>query len=90
MSTVNPDESYIVVASVTYMHMMSEMELSTKDLETVKVSRLPTTLITANGSTTEEATVYVRDLDMFVSVQLLDDSPAVLLLETLCEENGFI
>ena len=45
------------------------MEMPPEELETVTVSRLPTTVITVNGSidTTEEATVYVKDLDMFVT-----------------------
>ena len=46
---------------------------------------------TANGSitTTEEASVYLRDFDMFISVQLLEDSPAVLSPGTLCEDTGY-
>ena len=61
------------------IHKMSQMELSPEELETANLPRLPTTVITANGSldTTEEATVYVRDLDMFVAVQLLENTPAV-------------
>ena len=73
------------------MHVMSKTDLlSPEDLETVTVSRIPATLITANGSVDsfEEATVYVKDLDMFVMVQLLGDTPAVLSLGTLCEKNG--
>ena len=48
------------------------------------------TVITANGpiDTTEEATVYVKDLDMFVTVQILEDTLAVVPLGKLCEENG--
>ena len=30
----------------------------------------------------------MKDLDMFVTVQLLEDIPAVLSLEKLCEESG--
>ena len=69
---------------------MSKMDLSPEELETVTVSRRPTTVITANGSvdTTEEVTVYVKDLDMFVPVQLLEDTPVVLSLGKLFEENG--
>ena len=56
--------------------MMSTTDLSPEKLETVKVSRLPTTVITANGSinTTQEATVYVKTLDMVVTVQLFEDN----------------
>ena len=35
------------------------------------------------------STVFVHDLDLFVTVQLLDYTPAVLSLGTLFEENGF-
>ena len=46
------------------------------------------TVITANGEvqTNEEALVYVHDLDLFVTVQILDDTPAVLSFGKLCEE----
>ena len=52
------------------------------------MSRLLTTVITANGSidTTEKATAYVKDLDMFVTVQLLEDTPATQNLGKLCEK----
>ena len=55
-------------------------------------SRNQTTVVTANGEvhTNEEAQVYVRDLDLFVTVQILDDTPAVLSLGKLCEEHGKI
>ena len=47
-------------------------------------------ILAANGSmtTTEGGTVYVRDLDMFITVQYLGDSPAVLSLGKLHEEAG--
>ena len=50
----------------------------------------PTTVVTANGEvqTNEEAQVYVHDLDLFVTVQILDDTLAVLSLSKLCEEHG--
>ena len=38
--------------------------------------------------TNEEAQVYVQDLDMFVTVQLLEETPAVLLLHQLCSKRG--
>ena len=45
----------------------------------VDSARIPTTVVTANGEmqTNEEAQVYVHDLDLFVTVQILDDNPAV-------------
>ena len=47
-----------------------------------KVSKSRTTVVAANGEvqTEEEATVYVKDLDLFVTVMLLEDAPAVLSL----------
>ena len=89
-SNVNLDEKKFNVDSGASVHMMSKMDMSPEELETVKVSRRPTTVITADGSinATEEATVYVKDLDMFVTVQLLKDTPAVLSLGKLCEENS--
>ena len=46
---------------------------------------------TANGEvqTFEEAQVYVHDLGLLVTVQLLDDTPAVLSLGKLCEDHGY-
>ena len=55
------------------------------------MSRLPTTVTTANGSTdtTEEVTVDVKDVDMFVTIELLEGIPAVLFPEKLFEDNGY-
>ena len=52
------------------MHMLSRKDLNSAELETFRVSRNPTTVITANGEvqTNEEATLYVYDLDLFVTV----------------------
>ena len=36
----------------------------------------------------EEAPVFVHDLDLFETVQLLDETPAFLLL-TLCSKRGY-
>ena len=43
-------------------------------------SRNPTRVIAANGEvqTSEEAQVYVHDLELFVTVPILDDTPAVI------------
>ena len=38
--------------------------------------------------TNEEATVYVHDIDLFVTVQILEGTPAVLSLGKLCEDQG--
>ena len=73
------------------MHMVSRRDLDSAELETVRVSKSPTTVVTANGEvlTKEEAAVYVRELDLFVTVMLLEDTPAVLPLGKLCEDHGY-
>ena len=57
----------------------------------MRFSKNPITVITANSEvqTKEEATVYVNLLDLFVTVKLLDDTPAVLSLGKLCEDHGY-
>ena len=68
------------------MHMVSEKDLHSAELETMRTSRSPTTVITANGKvrTNKEATIYVKQLDLFVNVMFLHEIPAVLSLgETL-------
>ena len=59
---------------------------------TLKRSRTPTEVLTANGEvqTHEEAQVFVHDLNQFVTVQLLEETsaPAVLSLGKLCGEHG--
>ena len=73
------------------MHMVSKKDLSSAELETVRISKSPTTVVTANGEvlTKEEATVYVRELDLFVTVMFLEDTLPVLSLGKLCEDHGY-
>ena len=54
-------------------------------------SRTPTVVLTANGKvhTNEEAQVFVHDLTVFVTVQLLEEKQAVLSLGILCEDHGY-
>ena len=54
-----------VVASGASMHMVSKRDLNSAELETMRTSRSPTTVMTANCEvqTREEATVYVEQLD---------------------------
>ena len=49
------------------------------------------TVITANGEvqTKEEATVYVKELDLLMTIKLLEDTTAVLSHEMLCEDHGY-
>ena len=59
-----------MVDSGAIMHMVSRQDLNSAGLDIVKVSTNPTTVATANGDTLtkEEATVYVRESDLFVAV----------------------
>ena len=69
--------------------MLSEKDLSSDELETLRRSRNPTVVVTANGGvqTNEEAEGNVHDLGLFVTVQLLEDTPAVLSLGKTNSEN---
>ena len=68
--------------------MLSRKDLNSADLES---ARDPTTVVTANGEvqTREEATLYVTELHLCVTVKLLEDTPAVLFLGKLCEDAGY-
>ena len=71
--------------------MVSKRDLNSAELATMRTSKSPTTVMTANGEvqTREEATVYVEQLDLFVTVMLLEETPAVLSLGKLCEDHGY-
>ena len=73
------------------MHMVSKKDHNSAELETMRTSWSPTTVMTANGEvqTREEATVYVKQLDLFVKVVLLEETPAVLSMGKLCEDHGY-
>ena len=82
-STKEPEEREFVVDSGASMHMVSKKDLNSAELETMRTSRSPTTVKTANCEvqTRGEATVYVKHLDLFVKVLLLAETLAVLSLE---------
>ena len=73
------------------MHVLSRNDLNSAEMNTIPASRNPTTVITATGEvrTNEEATVHVHDLELFVTVQILEDTPAVLSLGKLFDEHGY-
>ena len=80
-----------VVDSRASMHLISKKYLNSAELETVTTSCSPTIVITAKGEvqTHEEATVYVKELDMFLTMTVLEDTPAVLSLGKLCDEHRY-
>ena len=79
------------VAAGASMHMTSMKDVNSAEMETVKVSRIPILVVTAHGEvqTHEESTVYVKELDKFLTVKVLEDTPAVLSLGKLCEDHGY-
>ena len=89
-STLKPEEREFVVDSGASMHMISRKDLNSAELETLTTSGSPTIVITANGEvqTHGEATVYVKELDIFLTMKVLEDTPAVLSLGKLCDEHG--
>ena len=90
-STLKPEEREFVVDSGASMHMINKKDLNDAELDTLTKSCSHTTVITANGEvqTHEEATVYVKELDIFLTMKVLEDTPAVLSLGKLCDEDGY-
>ena len=90
-STLKPEEREFVVDSGASMHMISKKDLSKAEMDTLTKSCSPTIVITANGEvqTQEEAIVYVKELDMFLTMKVLENTPAVLSIGKLCDENGY-
>ena len=91
LSTLKPEEREFVVDSGASMHMISKKDLSEAEMDTLTKSCSPTIVITANGEvqTHEEAIVYVKELDIFLTMKVLENTPAVLSLGKLCDENGY-
>ena len=90
-STKELEEREFVIDSGASMHMVTKKDLNSAELETLRTSRCPTTVMTANGEvqTKEEATTNVKELDLFVKVMFLEETPAVLSLEKLCKDHGY-
>ena len=89
-STLKPEEREFVVDSGASMHMISKKDLSNAEMDTLTKSYSPTTVITANGEvqTHEEAIVYVKELDIFLTMKVLDNTPAVLSMESFAMKTG--
>ena len=68
------------------MHMISKKDFNDAEISTLTESCSPTIVITAKGEvqTHEEAIVYVKELDIFLSVKVLENTPAVFSLGKLC------
>ena len=73
------------------MHMISKKDLSDAEMDTLTKSCSPTIVITATGEvqTHEEAMVYVKELDILLTMKVLENTPTVLSLGKLYDENGY-
>ena len=71
--------------------MISKKDLGDAEMDTLTKSCSPTIVITANGEvqTHEEAIVYVKELDIFLTMKVLENTPTVLSLGKLCDENVY-
>ena len=80
-STIKPEERDFVVDSGASMHMISKKDLNDAEMDTLTKSCSPTMVIPANGEvqTHEEATIYVKELDIFLTMKVLEDTPAVFI-----------
>ena len=90
-STLKPEEREFVVDSRASEDMISKKDLNSAELETLTKSCSPTIVTTANGEvqTHEEATVYVKELDLFLTMKVLEDTTTVLSVGKLCDEHGY-
>ena len=90
-STLKPEEREFVVDSGASMHMISKKDLNPAEMDTLTKSCSLTMVITVNGEvqTHEEATVYVKELDIFLTEKVLENTPAVVSLGKLCDENRY-
>ena len=89
LPTREPEERESAVDSGASVHMVSEKDLNSAELETTRTSRSPT-VMTTNGEVRirEEATVYVKQLDLLVTVKLRQETSTVLSLGEPCDEHG--
>ena len=90
-STLKPEEREFVVDSGASMHMISKKDLNDAEMGSLTKSCSPTIVITANGEvqTHEEATVYVKELDIFLTMKVIENTPAVLSLGKVGDDNGY-
>ena len=88
-STLKLEEREFVVDSGASMQMISKKDLISVEMDTLTKSCRPTIVITANGEvqTQEEVTVYVKELDRFLTLTVLENTPAALSLGMLCDEK---
>ena len=74
------------------MHMISEKDLNSAEMDTLTNSCSPTIVITAYGEvqTHEEAIVYVKELEIFLTTKVLENTPAVLSLGKIAMKTDIL
>ena len=65
-STMKPEEREFVVDSGARMHMVGKRDLNSAELETMRISKNPTTVMTANGE------VLTREKPQYMSKNWTD------------------
>ena len=76
-SNLETEEREFVVDSGASMHIISKKDLNSAEMDTLTKSCSPTIVITA------------KELDIFLTMKVLENTPAVLSLGKLCDENGY-
>ena len=91
-STLKPEGREFVVDTGASMHMIRKKDLSDAEMDILTKSCSPTIVITASGDvqTLEEATVYVKELRILLTMKVREDTPALLSLGKLCDEHGYL
>ena len=87
---LKPEEREFVVDSGASMAYISKKDLSDAEMDTLTTSRSPTDGLQQSmvkWQTIEEATVHVRELEIFLTMKVLEDTPAALSLGKLCDEK---
>ena len=80
-SNLKTEEREFVVDSGASMHMISKKDLSDAEMDTLTKSCSPTIM--------EKCRVYVKELDTFLTMKVLENTPAALSLGNFCDENGY-
>ena len=92
VSTLKLEEREFVVDSGASMHMISKKHLSKAEMDTLTKSCSPTIVIPANGEvqTHEEATVYVKELDIFSTLSPREHASSVIARKALRWKRVFL
>ena len=81
----NTEDRMFIVDSGASMHNAEQGEFRSDTMDTLRRSKNPTCDLPRPVA----AQVFVHDLDVFATVQLLDETTAILLLHQLCSKRGY-